>query len=95
MAVTEQTRYNVHKHFEETMGQELAATLMEMLPGVGWGDVARKSDIDRLEVAVKSDIDRLEQRIDALERRMDRHFYAGIGLTCTIVGLVGAAARLL
>lgn len=40
-------------------------------------------------------MDKLEQRMDAFERSMDKHFYAGIGITCTIMGLVGAAARFL
>ena len=84
MAVTERDRFNAYKQLVETMGEEVATTLMEMLPGTGWADVATKGDIGRL-----------EQRMDRFEQRMDKHFYAGIGITCTIMGLVGAAARFL
>jgi hypothetical protein len=113
VAVTEHTRYNLHKHFEGTMGQELAATLMEMLPGVGWGDVARKRDID----VIEQRLDMVEQRIVSLEAKMDAKFdavrthldemrshvdhmfrtylIAAITISCTIIGLVGAAARFL
>src|SRR5437773_12181764 len=33
---------------------------MELLPPVGWGDVATKQDLQRLEVATKQDLQRLE-----------------------------------
>lgn len=63
MAVTEESRYEVHKYFEETMGRERATTLMELLPPVGWGDVATKQDvlllkedIEQLRVATKQDL---------------------------------------
>ena len=62
MAVTEESRYEVHKHFEETMGRERATTLMELLPPVGWGDVATKQDLLALRewaserMATKSDV---------------------------------------
>lgn len=73
MAVTEQTRHNVHKHFEGSMGEELAATVMEMLPGVGWADVARRRDLDDLRVATTQDIERLrvETRTDLERLRVD------------------------
>ena len=38
----------VHSWFEGAMGPQRAGTLMEMLPPVGWGDVATKQDLAHL-----------------------------------------------
>jgi hypothetical protein len=56
----------------ETLGADVAETLLEHLPPAGWGDVARRSDIDHLGTR----IDRLETRIDQLEARIDEKFNA-------------------
>lgn len=61
MAVTERSRNRLHNYLEKTMGDEHATTLMEMLPGVGWADVATKRDLDDLRHATTRDIDDLRQ----------------------------------
>lgn len=48
MAVTELARHRLYQYFEETMGAERATTLMELLPPVGWADVATKHDLAHL-----------------------------------------------
>ena len=55
------------------MGDDVANTLMEYLPPMGWADVARKSDVDqlqrdisRVEISLSADINRVEKRIDHL-----------------------------
>jgi len=48
MAVDEQARFELHQHFIEILGTSQAASLMEYLPPVGWGDVARKADLAHL-----------------------------------------------
>lgn len=48
MAVTEEARHDLHTYFRETMGHERAATMMELLPPLGWGDLATKQDIHHL-----------------------------------------------
>jgi predicted nuclease with TOPRIM domain len=45
----------------------VAETLIEHLPPTGWGDVARRSDVDRLE----TQFNRLESRFSQLESRFD------------------------
>jgi hypothetical protein len=42
---------------------------MELLPPVGWADVATKRDLDHLEERLDARIDHLEARLDA---RIDR-----------------------
>ena len=47
MAVTEETRHRMHMKFEEVVGADVAITLMEHLPPVGWADVATHHDLDQ------------------------------------------------
>lgn len=46
MAVTEERRHRLYSKFEELIGAEDASTMMELVPPVGWGDVATKRDLD-------------------------------------------------
>lgn len=57
MAVTELARHRLYQHSEQTMGAERATTLMELLPPVGWADVATTHDLGELRVAVKRDLE--------------------------------------
>jgi len=56
MAIDEQARHRLYDRLEEVLGPEEATILMEHLPPAGWGDVARKSDVDALAAATKSDL---------------------------------------
>ena len=62
IAVTESQRFEMHASLRKLMGDEVANTMMEHLPPFGWADVARKSDIDRLDAR----IDRLSVAIWSL-----------------------------
>ena len=59
MAITEGSRNELHNALTRHIGQDAAATLMEMLPPVGWADVATKRDLDQLDA-------RLDARFDVL-----------------------------
>jgi hypothetical protein len=58
------------------LGSEEAATLMEHLPPLGWGEVATKRDLDQLAVATKRDLDQLavatKRDFDELRLDLDR-----------------------
>jgi hypothetical protein len=71
MPVTEHERHQLFSWFEEHMGSERAATLMSLLPPVGWGDVATRRDIEALEARIDMLGARLDARIDTLEARLD------------------------
>ena len=58
MAIDERSRHDLYVRFEELLGQREADTLMELLPPVGWADVATKHDLAQLE-------ERLGLRIDS------------------------------
>ena len=49
MSVSEAQRFEMHTVLRKVMGEEVADTMMEYMPPFGWADVARKSDIDRLD----------------------------------------------
>src|SRR5439155_17325233 len=60
MSVDERRRLQLAEAAKRALGNDEAVTLMELLPPVGWGDVATKQDLQRLEVATKQDLQRLE-----------------------------------
>lgn len=49
MTIDEHMRHHVHEWARQTWDDDAADTLMEMLPPVGWADVATKRDLDALE----------------------------------------------
>lgn len=63
MVLDERARHELYLRLEQALGAESAATLMEMLPPVGWADVATKRDLDALE-------DRIELRFAAMEHKV-------------------------
>jgi len=74
MAVDERRRHELHVGLEELLGRERATTLMELLPPVGWSDVARRADLDRLEAVLGARIDALADRTDARFKQIDARF---------------------
>lgn len=49
MAISEAQRFQVHVGLRRVLGDDVADTMMEYMPPVGWADVARRSDIEHLE----------------------------------------------
>ena len=79
MSLTEYERLQVLKWFEEAMGAEIGANMMKLVPPVGWGDIATKTDLRALEDRLDTRIDRLDTRIDGLDTKID-------GLAVTLRG---------
>jgi hypothetical protein len=67
MSITEASRKQLYDRLEEILGRKEATTLMEHLPPVGWADVARRSDIDRLDRRFEE----VDRRFDDMYRRFD------------------------
>jgi hypothetical protein len=78
--VTDAQRRSLYDELVRTHGQEHADTMMDLLPPVGWNDVARRSDIAELRGELRSQMARLAWT----------NFVSMIGLA----GLVLAAAKL-
>jgi hypothetical protein len=76
MALDERARHELFLRLEQALGPESAETLMEMLPPVGWGDVATKRDLDALEERMDLRFEALDQRFDASEQKLLAAFRA-------------------
>lgn len=63
MALDERARRELFLRLEQALGPESAETLMELLPPVGWADVATKRDLDALD-------QRMGLRFEALEHKL-------------------------
>lgn len=68
MVITEAHRFKMHTKLRHELGEEVADTLMEHLPPIGWGEVVAKSDVAH----VRRDIERVERRLN---------WFIGIGTT--------------
>ncbi|MFZ9925269.1 MAG: hypothetical protein ACO3F0_03770 [Ilumatobacteraceae bacterium] len=68
-------RLRLHHSLREKIGITVADDLMEFLPPGGWGDLARRSDLEVVERRLDAKIDalgaRLDAKIDALGARLD------------------------
>ena len=74
MSVSEHERLQLFSWFEEHMGSERAATMMSLLPPVGWGDVATRRDLDLLETRIDAKFDQVEARFEAKLGQVMRTF---------------------
>ena len=101
MSVTEFERNQLFAWFEEHMGKERAATMMSLLPPVGWADVATKRDlevmaerigarIDLIDASVKADLHEL--RSD-LQRTFVTWIFAAQGAVIATLGLLISLTR--
>lgn len=92
MTISEQSRHELYRRLEETLGAEAAATLMEHLPPVGWADVATKRDLDVLEHRLRADV---HAEINAALVSQTRTILFGlIGSNLTVAALAFAAASI-
>jgi len=71
MVVDDRARHGLHNRLVDVLGDDAAATLMAHLPPVGWADVARRDDLDRLERRIDDFEQRMDGKFDALEQRLD------------------------
>jgi hypothetical protein len=65
VTITEKHRHDLFNDLERVLGAQPAETLMELLPPVGWAEVATKRDLDGLRAATQADIDGLRAAMQA------------------------------
>lgn len=103
--VTDHDRHELYTALLDRLGQRPADVLMDLLPPVGWADVARKSDIDQLRTEMDARFDRVDARFLEVNARFDKQdakiehilarvVYANLLLAIAVGGFVLAAARL-
>jgi len=74
MALDERARHELFLRLEQALGPESAETLMELLPPVGWADVATKHDLAALEERMNLRFELVDRRFEALEHRFEERF---------------------
>lgn len=70
MALDERARHELFLRLEQALGSESAETLMEMMPPVGWADVATKRDLDALEKRIGLRFGLVDQRFETSEQKL-------------------------
>ena len=92
MEVTEFERHQLFVWFEERMGPERAATMMNLIPPVGWFELASKHDLLELERRLTGDLD---GRLARLESSLTRSFITWLlASQATVVAAVGLLVTL-
>ena len=106
--VSDRDRRNLYEALERLLGGGPAATMMELLPPVGWADVARQSDLVavRGEMAqlrgemgeIRGEMGEIRGEIARLSARIDgqipRFIWANVPIVASVAGLVLAAGKL-
>ena len=92
--VSDQDRRLLYEALEQRLGASAAGTLMELLPPVGWADVARQSDL----LAIRGEMAQIRGEIAELrgevKAQLPRLYIANVAAMVGISGLVLAAAKL-
>lgn len=92
--VSDQDRRTLYTSLSQTLGEHPAAVMMELLPPLGWGDVARQSDL----VAIRGEMAELRGEIAELRGEMraqlPKLIAANIASMVGVSGLVLATAAL-
>ena len=101
MAVDERGRLQLAEAAKRAFGDDAGITLMELLPPVGWADVATKHDLDRRfdeldgrVTGIEMRMDRLEAKVDDIAREIRAQTWKLMTLMVAVVGVVVAAVRL-
>jgi len=70
MSITEASRFQLRTAIGQILDEEAADTLMELLPPVGWADVATKTDLQHLRDELKGDMLNLQLTIEVNVRKL-------------------------
>jgi hypothetical protein len=99
MALSERRRNRIYDSMRRVHGDEVAGDVMELLPPVGWADVATKRDLDALEDRMDLRFESADHRFEAFEarvgQRIEEQTVRFVKWTATIAALSLAAAQAL
>jgi len=102
MALDERARHELFLRLEEALGPESAETLMEMLPPVGWADVATKRDLDALRdqllAAFRGELlaqsNAIKAQVNAINGRVKMLVLVNAGTVVSMAALAFGVAKL-
>ena len=63
MSVTEYERHQIFQWYEEAMGSERAKIMMNLVPPVGWGEVATRTDLAALANGLRGEMSVLSSEL--------------------------------
>jgi len=95
--VSDHDRRALFDALEQGLGEGPAATLMELLPAVGWGDVARSSEVAAQGVALRGEVAELRAELkgEMAELRGEVHAMLPRLIAANIVSMIGIAGLVL
>jgi hypothetical protein len=92
--VSEGQRRQRHAGLVETIGADVADTLMDYLPHAGWSDLARRSDIDMLRLGMQAMEARLDSKFtDKLNSLMRWFVGTQLVLVVAVIGSITTIAH--
>jgi hypothetical protein len=95
MALDERARHELFLRLEQALGPKSAGTLMELLPPVGWADVATKRDLDALgDKLVAAFRGELLAQSNAINAQMKTLILANMGTVVSMAALSFGVAKL-
>jgi hypothetical protein len=95
MALDERARHELFLRLEQALGQKSAETLMELLPPVGWADVATKRDLDALENKLLAAFrGELLAQSNAINSQMKTLILVNVGAVVSMAALAFGVAKL-
>lgn len=87
MAVTEQQRHRLLAWFEERMGPDLGASMMELLPPADASQLATKADLAELRAEMRAD---MKEALLQMQRTFGTWLFASQAAVIAVVGVVTA-----
>jgi hypothetical protein len=104
MAISEESRHQLHNKLDQVLGPAEAATLMAHLPPIGWADVATKHDLVELERRIDmrfemvdrrlTELDRLGEKLEQVRRELRSNLMVSVATSAAMLGAVVAAIKL-
>jgi hypothetical protein len=95
MSISQTQRFELQLELQKVLRDDMANILMEHLPPSGWSDVARRQDLEMIELRLEG----VDRRFDEIERRfdyMDRRINILDGrMKLMITGILGFGLALL
>jgi hypothetical protein len=98
MSVDERSRLQLAEAAKRLLGDGEGITLMELLPPVGWADVATKTDLLQLEYRMDLRFEAVDLRFELLEQRLVGRFEHGLRIvvvTMMSLSITGFVATIL
>ena len=71
MTIDERNRLQLSEAAKRLLGDEEGITLMELLPPVGWADVATKQDLALLETRIDARFAQVDARFDMFDGKLE------------------------